>query len=138
MDGGIGLTAAECKALLRAYRAEAKRGRRAQIILLLADGPSARDVRRVTYTSFDLIADCAGRSRRGRVEAVVEADRPAGPVPAWLARVPRVGPKPLVTPVIGAGVVYPGHRQGRHESLLKQFELNPDLPVIRGTQRWLR
>jgi transposase len=87
MDRGIRLTAAERKALLRAYRSGAKRGRQAHIVLLLAGTLSARDVRRVTYTSFDLIAGCAGRFRRGRVEAVVAADRPAGPVPAWLARV---------------------------------------------------
>jgi hypothetical protein len=129
------LTAAERKLLLRAYRSEAKRGQGAHIILLLADGLSARDVRGVTYTSFDLIADCADRSRRGRVEAVVEADRPAGPVPEWLARVARVRPKPLVTPVFGAGVVYPGHRQGRHQSMLKHFELKPDSPVLQGAQR---
>jgi transposase len=90
MDGSIRLTAEERKALLHQYRAgPAKPGRRAHIVLLLADGLSVRDVRRVTYASFDLIADCAGRFRRGRVRAVVEADLPAEPVPAWLARVAR-------------------------------------------------
>jgi hypothetical protein len=132
MDGGIRLTAAGRTELLRAYLSGAKGARRAHIVLLLADGLSARDVRRVTYTSFDLIADCAGRFRSGRVEAVVEADRIDGGV--VVGRV-RVGPKPLVTPVIGAGVVYPGHRQGRHQSPLKQFELKPDLAVLRGAWR---
>jgi transposase len=55
----------------------------------LADGLSVREVRRVTYASFGLIADCARRFGRGRVRAAVEADRPAAPVPAWLARVAR-------------------------------------------------
>jgi putative transposase len=87
MDGSIRLTAEERKGLLHAYRSGAKRGRRAHIVLLLADGLSLRDVRRVTYASFDLIVDCAGEFRRGGVRAVVEAEQPADAVPAWLARV---------------------------------------------------
>src|SRR3954468_21777100 len=89
MDGSIRLTAEERKGLLQAYRSGAKRCRRAHIVLLLADGLSIRDVRRVTYASFDLIADCAGEFRRGGVKAVVEPARPAGAVPAWLAQVAR-------------------------------------------------
>jgi transposase len=89
MDGSIRLTAEERKGLLRAYRSGARRGRRAHIVLLLADGLSIRDVRRVTYASFDLIAECAGEFRRGGVKAVVEPDPAADAVPAWLARVAR-------------------------------------------------
>jgi transposase len=89
MDGSIRLTAEERKGLLRAYRSGARRGRRAHIVLLLADGLSIRDVRRVTYASFDLIADCAGDFRRGGIKAVLEPDPVAAAVPAWLARVAR-------------------------------------------------
>src|SRR5690242_12668289 len=72
------LTAADRKALLRAYPSSAKRSRRALIVLLLADGLSIRDVRRVTYASFDLIADCAGEFRRGGVEVRVPVDYAVG------------------------------------------------------------
>lgn len=89
MDGSIRLAAEERKALLRAYRSGAKRGRRAHIVLLLADGLSMRDVRRVTYASFDLIAECAAEFRQGRVNAVVEPDPAADAMPVWLARVAR-------------------------------------------------
>jgi putative transposase len=90
MDGSIRLTAEQRKALLHRYRSgPAKPGRRAHVVLLLADGLSVRDVRRVTYASFDLIAECVRRFRTGGVPAVVEADRPTDAVPAWLNRVAR-------------------------------------------------
>jgi|SRR5262245_11350815 len=87
MDGSIRLTATERKALLRTYRSGSRAGRRAHILLLLADGWSVREVRQVTFVSFDLIADCVRRFRAGGPAAVTGADRPADVVPAWLARV---------------------------------------------------
>jgi transposase len=90
MDGSILLTATERKTLLRAYRSgPPKVMRRAQIIILLSDGWSVRDVRLVTFASFDLIADCVRRFRAGGPAAVAGTDRPAEIMPAWLARVAR-------------------------------------------------
>lgn len=87
MDGSILLTATERKALLRTVRSGSRAFRRAQILLLLADGLSVREIRRVTYASFDLIADCVRQFRAGGPTASAGADRPADVVPAWLARV---------------------------------------------------
>lgn len=87
MDGSIRVSSADRKALLRVYRAGSAGGRRAHIVLLLCDGLSVREVRRVTYASFDLIRDAARRYRSGGVAAVVEAGRGAGGPPPWLARV---------------------------------------------------
>ena len=90
MEGSIQLSATERKALLQTYRSgPTKLGRRAHVILLLADGLSVRDVRRVTYASFDLIADCVRRFGSGGVTAVIDADRSVDALPAWLARVAR-------------------------------------------------
>jgi transposase len=87
MDGSILLTATERKTLLRACRSGPKVVRRAQILILLADGWSVRDVRRVTFASFDLIADCVRRFRAGGAAGAAEADRRVDAAPAWLARV---------------------------------------------------
>ncbi len=89
MGGSIRLTSEQRKALLRALRSGARPGRRAHVILLLADGFSVRDVRRAAYVSFDLVTDCARRFRAGGVRAVVEAGDPAGAAPAWLVQVAR-------------------------------------------------
>jgi len=89
MEGSIRLTAEERKCLLRVYRSGAKQSRRAHIVLLLADGLSVREVRRVTYASFDLIAGCVGQVRTRGAAAVAEPDGPAAALPAWLARVAR-------------------------------------------------
>lgn len=89
MDGSIRLTAEERKGLLQVYRSGTRPGRRAHIILLLADGFSVRDVRQVTYASFDLVIDAARRFRTGGIRSVVEAGRAAGGVPAWLVLVAR-------------------------------------------------
>src|SRR5262245_15907158 len=89
MDGSIRLTAEERKGLLQVYRSGARPGRRAHIILLLADGFSVRDVRQVTYASFDLVIDAARRFRAGGARSVVEAGRASGGVPAWLLLVAR-------------------------------------------------
>src|SRR5437868_10693080 len=90
MDGSILLSATEHKALLQTYRSgPAKRSRRAHILLLLADGLSVREVRRVTYASFDLIADCVRQFRAGGSTVITGPDGPVDTVPAWLARVAR-------------------------------------------------
>ena len=90
MGGSIRLTAEERKALLRAYRhgGDARAARRAQVILLLADGRSYREVRDVAYCGCDLIAECVRRFRGGRVAALLGRDE-RGPeeIPLWLARV---------------------------------------------------
>jgi transposase len=88
MDGSIIVSAADRKTLLSTYRGgSARRSRRAHILLLLADGLSVREVRRVTYVSFDLIADCVRRFQAGGILAVIGAGGSADMVPAWLARV---------------------------------------------------
>lgn len=90
MDGSILLSATERKTLLQSYRSGPIRtARRCQIVLLLADGFSLREVRRVTYSSFDLIADCLRRFRTGRVSAVLGENQSSGTSPAWLTRVAR-------------------------------------------------
>jgi putative transposase len=90
MDGSIGLSAGERKSLLQEYRSgPAQRGRRAHIILLLDDGLTVREVRQVTYASFDLINDCVRRFRMGGVVAVVETSNSDDAVPLWLIHVAR-------------------------------------------------
>ncbi len=89
MDGSIRLPATERNALLQAYRTgPVAVSRRAHIVLLLDDGLTYREVRQVTYASFDLIREAAGRYRSGGVDAVVGPSRRAAEVPApWLLRV---------------------------------------------------
>jgi putative transposase len=89
MDGSIRLSANERNALLQAYRAApAARSRRAHIVLLLDDGLTYREVRQVTYASFDLIREAACCYRSGGVDSVVGPIRPAAETPAlWLLRV---------------------------------------------------
>jgi len=88
MDGSIRLSAGERKALLQAYRSgeEARGCRRAHVLLLLDDGWSVRDVRRIAYASFDFINACVQRFRAGGVTAAVGA-APEESIPLWLVRV---------------------------------------------------
>jgi putative transposase len=74
MDGSIELSAAERKVLLSAYRFgnDARVARRAHIVLLLAEGWSHREVRAITFASFDLISECARAFRQGGSAAVVQ------------------------------------------------------------------
>jgi hypothetical protein len=84
MKGSIRLTAAERKMLLSVYRTarDAKRARRAHVILLLDEGVSYRELTRWLFVSNDLIADCVYRFQHGRVEALLEQPvRPSGVVP---------------------------------------------------------
>jgi putative transposase len=88
MDGSIQLSATERKTLLQVYRRGTGPGsRRAQIVLLLDDGWSVREVRRATFASFDWIQDVARRYRSGGISAVVDDALARAPMPPWLARV---------------------------------------------------
>jgi transposase len=88
MDGSIHLSATGRKTFLQTYRSgPAKLGRRAHILLLLADGLSVREVRRVTYASFDLIGDCVHRFRSGGAAAVIQSRESPEAAPQWLTQV---------------------------------------------------
>src|SRR5262245_56360825 len=83
MDGSIGLSSADRKALLAVYRSgSGVRSRRAQVILLAADGWSVRDIRAGTFTSFDFIAATVAAYRDEGVDAVAR-DAPSAPLPVW-------------------------------------------------------
>jgi transposase len=87
MDGSIRLTAEQCKVLLQAYRCgDARKSRRAHVLLLLDQGWSYREVRMVLYASNDLIADCVRRFRNGGVPEALQGDgtSPSSPEPDWL------------------------------------------------------
>lgn len=89
MSRSIELTTEERKALLKEYRhtGTARSARRAQIILLLAEGWSYREVRQATFASYDLIAQCVTQFEQGRVAALVGRGAPAETVPLWQVQV---------------------------------------------------
>lgn len=89
MDGSIRLAPQERKVLLTIYRnSDARIARRAHVLLLLDDGFSYRDVRLITYTSNDLIADCVKRYRLGGIhESVHASGRSATVDDLWLRSV---------------------------------------------------
>ena len=90
MDGSIKLLAKERKVLLQACRSgpDVRTARRAQVVLLLADGWSFREVRQVTFASYDLIVDCQRRFRCGGVAAVLNGLPEAQQaVPGWWLRI---------------------------------------------------
>jgi transposase len=89
MDGSIRLPATERNALLQGYRAgPTEASRRAHIVLLLDDGWTFREVRAVTYSSFQLIARAARLYRSGGVDAVLAGTAAeAEAAPEWLGRV---------------------------------------------------
>ncbi len=85
MDGSIALSDEQRKAVMKLLRStdDVRTFRRAQVVLLLGNGFSYRDVHAVAFASFDFIADVVQRFRSGSVEALV--DRPKEPEePAWL------------------------------------------------------
>jgi transposase len=87
MDGSIRLSSKDRKALLVVYRSGVGvRSRRAQVILLTADGWSVRDIRAATFTSFDFIAAAVAAFRDAGVDAVT-SEAPPPPLPAWAATV---------------------------------------------------
>jgi transposase len=89
MEGRIRLTDEDRKNLSRVYRS-GNGGRvvhRAQILLLLTDGLTYREVRRVVFCSFDLISECVQRFRAGSVARVLDEEAEPLREPIWLARV---------------------------------------------------
>lgn len=88
MDGSIRLSARERKELLSAYRCgeDAKTARRAHIVLLAAEGWSQRELRAITFASFDLINACLQRFHEGGVAAVLQRSQPTS-MSRWLLKV---------------------------------------------------
>jgi putative transposase len=88
MDGSIRLRPEERKTLLQVYRTGngATACRRAHILLLLDDGWSYRQVREVTYASFDMISDCVRRFRLDGVSGLTEPGSEST-LPNWVQRV---------------------------------------------------
>lgn len=91
MEGSIEVSAAERKILLATYRygKDARTARRAHIVLLLAEGWSHREVRAITFASFDLIGECANAFRQGGSAAVVQPVEKPAVLPRWLLVVQR-------------------------------------------------
>lgn len=89
MDGSIRLSASERKELLSAYRSgeDVKMARRAHIVLLASEGWSQRELRAITFASFDLINECLRRFREGGVATVLERAQPKPSMPRWLLKV---------------------------------------------------
>jgi transposase len=90
MDGSIELSARERKTLLHAYRCgeDVRVVRRAHIVLLLAEGLSYREVRKVTFASYQLIRECCRRFRQAGLEALSAPGAGATrPQPTWWSRV---------------------------------------------------
>jgi transposase len=92
MDGSIELSAEQRKVLLAAcqHGRDLRVGRRAQIVLLVADGWSYRQVRAAMYCSFDLIRQCVVTFQQGGSAAILkrEQSQPAV-VPRWLLTIQR-------------------------------------------------
>jgi len=92
MDGSIEMSADQRKVLLAAYRwgKDVRAARRAHIVLLVAEGWSYREVRAITFASFDLIRDCVLSFQQGGSAAVLKGDQaPPAVVPSWLLAVQR-------------------------------------------------
>lgn len=92
MDGSIELSADQRKVLLAAYRwgKDVRAARRAHIVLLVAEGWSYREVRAITFASFDLIRDCVRSFQQGGSAAVLKEDQEqAVVVPRWLLTIQR-------------------------------------------------
>src|SRR5947208_11463751 len=90
MDGSIELSAEQRKVLLSVYRCgkDVRVARRAHIVLLIAEGWSYREVRAITFASFDLIRDCILSFQHGGSTAVLREDQDQAPaIPRWLLTV---------------------------------------------------
>jgi putative transposase len=85
MDGSIQLSVEQRKVLLRLLGCgkDVRTSRRANVVLLLADGFSHRQIRAVAYVSFELISDCADRFRRKGIEGLV-TEKVETQEPRWL------------------------------------------------------
>jgi transposase len=86
MDGSIRLTGKERKVLLKAYRSghDCRVARRAQVVLLWADGWTWQQMREVLFCSHDLIAGTLRKFKAGGVAAIVEEDAWEPATPCWL------------------------------------------------------
>jgi transposase len=92
MDGSIELSADQRKVLLAGYRCgkDARSARRAHIVLLVAEGWSYREVRAITFASYDLIRDCVRAFQQGGSAAVLrEGQAQPAVLPRWLLTVQR-------------------------------------------------
>src|SRR5215831_21190175 len=92
MDGSIELSAEQRKVLLSAYRCgkDARTARRAHIVLLAAEGWSYREVRAITFASYDLIRECLRSFHQGGTAAVLREDQASRTViPRWLFTIQR-------------------------------------------------
>lgn len=93
MKGSIRLTERERKQLLKAYRFgdDSRTARRAHVLLLLADGLTWEQIRRLLYGSNDLIAEVRRRFGRGGVKTVLREDAAerSPDVPWWLGWIQR-------------------------------------------------
>jgi transposase len=91
MDGSIEMSAEQRKVLLAAYRygKDARAARRAHIVLLVADGRAYREVRDITFASFDLIRDCVRAFHERGSDAVLKEHDEQPAVPRWLLMVQR-------------------------------------------------
>jgi putative transposase len=87
MEGSIQVTTTQRKALLTLYRSEQTGSRKAQILLLLNEGWSYRQVREVTFASFDLIKECIDRFKREGIRFLINPRQSTTPLPSWLQRV---------------------------------------------------
>jgi hypothetical protein len=93
MDGSIKLSAEQRKVLLEAYRCgkDARVARRAHIVLLAAEGWSYREVRAITFASYDLIRECVRAFGQGGSTAVLGEDQaPRTVMPRWLLTIQRL------------------------------------------------
>jgi putative transposase len=87
MDGSIRLSVSDRKCLLALFRSGRTGFRYAHVVLLVAEGASVREVRRVAFASFDLINIALARFRVGGVSALTDGANTAEPAPAWVTRV---------------------------------------------------
>jgi transposase len=87
MEGSIQVTVGQRKALLALYRSEKPGSRKAQILLLLSNGWSYRQVREATFASFDLIKECIDRFGQDGVEFLTNPTQATARAPFWLQRV---------------------------------------------------
>jgi putative transposase len=85
MDGSISLSDAQRKSVMKLLRSteDVRMFRRAQVVLLLGNGLSYREVKAVAFASFDFIGDVVQRFRSGSVEALAERSK-EHVEPAWL------------------------------------------------------
>ena len=91
MDASIRLSEEQRKELLTAYRygKDARVSRRAHIVLLLAEGWTHREVRAITFASFDLIQDCVRGFQEGGIATALGTEDAQPNLPGWLRKVAR-------------------------------------------------